>query len=437
MNTETKDEPVMGEIVPYAQPGVVEEYRPRIVMEAAEAKALDDQLRASMRAVLRPEVDYGKIPGSNKDSLLKPGAEKLLQWFGFGHTLEQTEVERDSDGRWCGVTYRCTVSKGMPDGRSVTVATCDGYAGYDEDRFYVTAEQAAAKEQANATRYKRSVQQWKCVEYRAPRNSVIKMAQKRAMVGAALQATSASSLFTQDMEDMVDPAAAVPAALASAGRAAIAALPQAVGAELDAWYTTLNWPGPDTWDAERWCKALVKAGKLSAGPAASEAAANGNGAQHVAPPVQGPTDQEWVTIAIARAGGFASPKEGEKLWAEVVGRHQEGRVADGDRQVISDLMKARLEDLRKPAADPTSARTAGTQAAGSARTGTGDLPGLDPGDEWAVKAGSILSDEDAEAARADLATTSLQAKDPERYHRILAAIDAKAASLHNGAGVAA
>ena len=99
----------------------------------------------------------------------------------------------------------------MPDGRSVVVATCDGYAGYDEDRFFTSAEQAEAKERANAARYNRAVNTSKFAEYRAPCNSVIKMSQKRAMVGAALQATSASSLFTQDMEDMVD-ATAVPAA---------------------------------------------------------------------------------------------------------------------------------------------------------------------------------------------------------------------------------
>jgi len=256
------DEAVTGEVVPYQPTAQVEEYRPRIVMAAEDAKALDDQLRASMKAVLRPEVDYGKIPGSNKDSLLKPGAEKLLQWFGFGHTLDQTEVERDSDGRWCGVTYRCTVIKGMPDGRSVTVATCDGYAGYDEDGFYTSAEQAEAKERANADRYKRGVNTSKFAEYRAPRNSVIKMAQKRAMVGAALQATSASSLFTQDMED-VPPDKAAPAALVEAARAAIEPLPQAAKEGLDTWYHTVNWGAPGTWDTEQWCKALVKAGALS------------------------------------------------------------------------------------------------------------------------------------------------------------------------------
>jgi hypothetical protein len=268
---------------------------------------------------------------------------------------------------------------------------------------------------------------------------VIKMAQKRAMVGAALQATSASSLFTQDMEDMAD-AAAAPAALATAGRAAVAALPQAVREELDAWYRTLHWPAPGEWDADQWCTALVKAGKLSAGAgpdAPPPASGNGGQAESAAAggsESRGPSaqsDQEWVTLAIADAGQFATPKDGEKLWNDVVSRHQEGRVSDDDKQFISGLMKTRLAELRKrPAtAGPTPARTAGTPDAGSATPGTGEVPGLDPEDPWAAKVESITSEEDAEAARADLGTTSVEQMDKERYGRILAAIDAKAASL--------
>ena len=181
---------------------LTEEYRPRILMAPAEARALDDALRENMRAVLREGVDYGVIPGTgNKPALLKPGAEKLLQWFGFGHAMERTEIDTDDSGHRLGATYRCTVTKGLPDGRQAVIGMCEGYAGYDEDRFYTSAEQAEAKERANAARYKRSVNTSKFTSYRAPWNSVIKMAQKRAMVGAALQATSASSLFTQDVED--------------------------------------------------------------------------------------------------------------------------------------------------------------------------------------------------------------------------------------------
>lgn len=165
---------VTGEVVRYS--AAPEEYRPRIMLAPEEAKALDDALRANMKAILREGVDYGVIPGTgSKPSLLKPGAEKLLQWFGFGHAMNRSETERDAGGTWQGVTYRCTVTKAMPDGRTVTVAECEGCAGYDEDRFYTTAEQAEAKERAVAARYDRSPNKAKFAEYRAPRNSVIKM----------------------------------------------------------------------------------------------------------------------------------------------------------------------------------------------------------------------------------------------------------------------
>lgn len=267
-----------GEVVPYSA-GTMDEYRPRIVMAPEDAKALDDQLRANMKAVLRDNVDYGVIPGTgSKPTLLKPGAEKLLQWFGFGHTMEQVEAERDADGTWQGVTYRCTVTKAMPDGRVVVVGTCEGYAGYDEDRFFLSAEAATAKERANAERYRRQVNPSKCVEYRAPRNSVIKMAQKRALVGAALQATSASTLFTQDIEDNAQQETGPD--VGAIARRLIGALPQETRTGLDRWRESQGMPGPGSWDAEQWCKALVEAGRLDArqdsGPSGPPPAAAAN-----------------------------------------------------------------------------------------------------------------------------------------------------------------
>jgi len=441
--TEVTQEPATGELVPYAS-GTVEEYRPRIVMAPDEAKALDDQLRASMKAVLRPDVDYGKIPGANKDSLLKPGAEKLLQWFGFGHTLEQAETERDADGRWYGVTYRCIVTKGMPDGRAVVVATCDGYAGYDEDRFYTSAEQAEAKERANAERYHRSVNPLKFAEYRAPRNSVIKMAQKRAMVGAALQATSASSLFTQDMEDMADPATAATAALAPAGRAAIGGLPPAVRKELDAWFTTLHWPGPDAWTAEQWCVALIKAGKLSVElaspqqpvpaeardapreplPPGAQNAANGNGQQTPAP---GAAPREWFDWALGRANAKDLTKdEVAKLWTDATARNKAGTLPDDYSRELKSVLTARLKKFK--AAD------AATTAPDGEVVDAVIVPdGLDPADPWAASVEAINDQEDGAAAMAD-AGKQLEAGHltQDKYDAIVTAISVRLDSLSKG-----
>ena len=152
-------------------------YRPQFVMSPKEAAAQADQIREAVAAVLKEDVDYGKIPGAGeKPVLLKPGAEWLLKWFGFGSEVEEKRLDTDEDGKPYGVTYRARVTKPLADGRLVTVSTCEGYAGYDERKF-------------DNGRYK------------APWNTIIKMAQKRAIVGACLLATGTSGLFTQDLED--------------------------------------------------------------------------------------------------------------------------------------------------------------------------------------------------------------------------------------------
>ena len=360
------EEPVAGEVVQYAPSAAMEEYRPRILMDADEAKMLDDQLRKCMLAVLRENVDYGTIPGAgDKKNLLKPGAEKLLQWFGFGSRSIEVKIERDDPehpsgiadkAHRIGVTYRTEVTKQVPGGGEVVVATCEGYAGYDEDRYFATMEdaraKAEAKERANASRYNRGVNpfKWESItaDYRAPWNTLIKMSQKRSYVGAAIDATGAAGLFTQDMEDVGGPEVA-PAAMSAAGRAAIVKLPQAVAAELDAWYRTLNWPDPGSWDAEQWCTALVKAGKLSAGQAATPQPAS---------PAQSPDapaertrrsaeDEQWADEAFVKAAEFETPKAGSELWNEIVSRNEEGRLTDDERARLSAVIKAHLTDLRK------------------------------------------------------------------------------------------
>lgn len=317
--TAQTEEPVVAELVPYTpgHTGVMEEYRPRILMDADEAKMLDDQLRKCMLAVLRENVDYGTIPGAgDKKNLLKPGAEKLLQWFGFGSRSIEVKIERDDPehpsgiadkAHRIGVTYRTEVTKQVPGGGEVVVATCEGYAGYDEDRYFATMEEARAKaeakERANASRYNRGVNpfKWESItaDYRAPWNTLIKMSQKRSYVGAAIDATGAAGLFTQDMETFVSVDTA-PAAIAEAGRVAIERLPVAVKQELNAWYQSLNWPGPDKWDADQWCMALVKAGKLSATQAPPPQAPKPAAAKQekpVAPPPEPPLPPEVDAIA--------------------------------------------------------------------------------------------------------------------------------------------
>jgi hypothetical protein len=234
-----------------------------------------------MRAVLVPGTDYGTIPGmGDKPSLFKPGAEKLIQWFGFGFSNDEVKTERDDPeypsgiadkARRIGVTYRCTVYKELADGRKVTVATCEAYAGYDEDKFFISLEAARAKAEAKERQYavkdKRQPNsaKWEyAAEYRAPWNSVIKMCEKRSLVGAAIDATAAAGLFTQDLEDMRGTAVPDAGGLAEAAMGAVMALADDVRDGLDKWYRGKRWPDPSQWTAEQWCAALQMAGYLNA-----------------------------------------------------------------------------------------------------------------------------------------------------------------------------
>jgi hypothetical protein len=143
-------------------------------------------VREMRKAVLTEGTDYARLPGTNKPTLLKPGAEMLLLAANLGFTMQKID---DLDAReHQGVTYKASVRRGGD-----VVAECEGFAGYDEPRFYKAA--AGSKP-----------------EYRAPWNTLVKMAQKRALVGAALNATAASGLFIADLDDEQAPTAAPPRA---------------------------------------------------------------------------------------------------------------------------------------------------------------------------------------------------------------------------------
>jgi hypothetical protein len=194
------------------------QYQAGIVMTPEAAKAMDEQVRACTKAVLQESIDYGHIPGTSGDekTLYRPGAQKLLQWFGLGYQCDRVEVERDDDGRKHGITYKCTVGRRLPDGSIDVKATCEGTADYDESKFYQSAEEVARRLEANERKWAKqdgrvaNPTKWKGDpsrdipppgEYRADWNALMKRAQKRAIVGAVVDATAAGGLFNTDREE--------------------------------------------------------------------------------------------------------------------------------------------------------------------------------------------------------------------------------------------
>ena len=191
------------------QPGTVDHYQAALAMTPEQAKALDEQVRRCTEAVLREGTDYGVIPGTNGEKTLwRPGAQKLLQWFRLSFSCERVEVERDDQGRKHGITYRAIVGLRLPDGTLDIKATCEGTADYDESKFYQSQEEVQRKAEYNerkwAKQYRRVADPTKWqnrTEYRADWNALMKRAQKRAIVGAVVDATAAGGIFSDREED--------------------------------------------------------------------------------------------------------------------------------------------------------------------------------------------------------------------------------------------
>lgn len=152
-------------------------YIAQVAVTPEQALQAYKSLQQITKQVLVNGTDYGLVPGTPKPSLLKPGAENLLRFYGLGHKTQAVEQVKDWDSGFFFFNYKVTVFKTLPNGVEMVLSECEGSANSKEKRY-------------------RNQDPYMLV------NTLQKMAIKRALVGAALQATGASGLFTQDVEDM-------------------------------------------------------------------------------------------------------------------------------------------------------------------------------------------------------------------------------------------
>lgn len=210
------------------------------VMDISAAKMRRQAVIDFTKVVMVSDVDYGKVPGTNKDTLLKPGAEKLTSLFGLSPRFDITEkvtdwTGRDHDGEpFFYFQYTCSLYYGdILAGQGV--GSCNSW---EKKYRYRKAELACPECGAAAIKKSKypprnapnELPGWYCYDKAGgcganfphnsplivdqPRgdvpnpnpadlvNTVDKMAQKRALVAATLIAVNASEFFTQDVEDM-------------------------------------------------------------------------------------------------------------------------------------------------------------------------------------------------------------------------------------------
>ena len=183
-----------------------------------------------MKSVMKQDEHYGTIPGTNKPSLLKPGAEKLNLVFRLRPEYQITKTELYNGHREYEVV--CTLYH-IPTGQSVgqgvgSATTMEGKyrfrggekkdTGNPVPKDYWNLKKtdpAKAKELIGGDGFGTAKfdGEWRIcelgekIEHDNPAdyyNTVLKMAKKRAHVDAILTATAASDIFTQDTEDMTE-----------------------------------------------------------------------------------------------------------------------------------------------------------------------------------------------------------------------------------------
>lgn len=217
----------MNEVVPYEQSIGA--------LTISDVKQQVNLIQHVLREVMQQDQHYGKIPGTDKPTLLKAGAEKLCLTFRLD---PQYEIEQKQDGLHLTVMSKCTLyhipsgqrfGSGMGScstreskyayrqaqrkcpscGKAAIIKGKEEYGGgwvcfkkkegcgakfADDDKAITSQEAGRVPNEDIADQY----------------NTVLKMANKRSLVAAVLNTTAASDIFTQDMEDM-QPQAEVPA----------------------------------------------------------------------------------------------------------------------------------------------------------------------------------------------------------------------------------
>lgn len=247
-------------VIPSSQVQVIrsdEHFMP--VMQIARAVERYNAIVEFTKQIMKPGKDYGEIPGTDKPTLLKPGAEKLCNFFGLTPKFQIVEKKEDWDGDspffyyW----YKCQLWRGdhfmgEGDGSANSHESKHRYRwvqesqlppGSDKSRFEArdgsATEMDFAIEKAETSgKYGKPASYWQAFKdaiangtaertqketkngkkpawkigasvYRVPNpdiadqvNTLQKMSQKRAFIAATLIGCNASEYFTQDMEDL-------------------------------------------------------------------------------------------------------------------------------------------------------------------------------------------------------------------------------------------
>jgi hypothetical protein len=175
-------------------------------LSAVQLKARLAVIQDVMRSVMQKDTDYGVIPGTDKPSLFKPGAEKLCVTFRLSAGAPEIEAVPEYTGD---IRYRVRVPISTSSGQLIAVGVGECSTGEEKYRWRRPVhvnEYTAAAEDMRREKFQRNGDVWQQVRVNPSdvANTVLKMAHKRAYVHGVIMATAAGAIFTQDIEDLPD-----------------------------------------------------------------------------------------------------------------------------------------------------------------------------------------------------------------------------------------
>lgn len=178
--------------------------------------------------LMKEGSDFGKIPGTDRSTLLKPGAEKLCTLFGLSKRFAIVKDAEDWESGFFYYLYRCGLYRG-----EYLIAEGDGSCSSRETKYrWRTAQRVCPKCKQSTIFQSKNDEGFFCWSKKGgcgakfysddasitdqttgkvanpdiadQVNTIQKMAQKRALIAATLLAVNASEFFTQDYEDFID-----------------------------------------------------------------------------------------------------------------------------------------------------------------------------------------------------------------------------------------
>ncbi|MDQ1147041.1 hypothetical protein QE429_003868 [Bacillus sp. SORGH_AS 510] len=146
---------------------------PSLAISLTESKERINSLQEFVKEMMIEGIDYGVFEGYQKPSLLKPGAEKLCDVFGFSKYISIINRIENWDAGLFAYDVKVTLKSkrnGFTEAEGIGNCNSKEKSFINQDPFSIV-------------------------------NTLLKMAEKRALVDAVLSATRASGIFTQDIED--------------------------------------------------------------------------------------------------------------------------------------------------------------------------------------------------------------------------------------------